>query len=61
MLHLHRAERADGLVTALRGLLAAPLPDPFAREVIAELLAHSRRDAVDRELRGLASRAGLEE
>ena len=34
MLHLHRAERADGLVAALRGLLADPLPDPFAREVV---------------------------
>jgi hypothetical protein len=35
------------------------LRNPFAREVIAELLAHSRRDAVGRELRGLAYRAGL--
>jgi exodeoxyribonuclease V gamma subunit len=35
MLHIHRAERADGLVEALRGLLADPLPDPFAREVVA--------------------------
>src|SRR3712207_5522717 len=35
MLHLHRAERADGLVAALRGLLAQPLPDPFAPEVVA--------------------------
>jgi exodeoxyribonuclease V gamma subunit len=35
VLHLHRAERADGLVQALCGLLAEPLPDPFAPEVIA--------------------------
>ena len=35
MLHVHRAERADGLVAALRALLAAPLPDPFATEVLA--------------------------
>ena len=35
MLHLHRAERADGLVRALAGLLREPLPDPFAPEVIA--------------------------
>jgi exodeoxyribonuclease V gamma subunit len=34
-LHLHRAERADGLVDALRGRLVDPLPDPFAPEVIA--------------------------
>ena len=35
MLHIHRAERADALVDALRALLADPPPDPFAREVIA--------------------------
>lgn len=32
---------------------------PFARETIAELVERSRREAVGRELRGLASRAGL--
>jgi exodeoxyribonuclease V gamma subunit len=35
VLHVHRAERADGLVEALRALLADPLPDPFAAELIA--------------------------
>jgi exodeoxyribonuclease V gamma subunit len=35
MLHIHRAERADGLVEALGALLVDPLPDPFAREVLA--------------------------
>ncbi len=35
MLHIHRAERADGLVEALGRLLADPLPDPFAPDVIA--------------------------
>ncbi|MFE3289393.1 exodeoxyribonuclease V subunit gamma [Rhodococcus sp. NPDC059234] len=35
MLTLHRAERTDTLAAALAGVLAAPLPDPFAREVIA--------------------------
>jgi exodeoxyribonuclease V gamma subunit len=35
MLHVHRAERADALVDALGALLADPLPDPFAREVVA--------------------------
>src|SRR5687767_16025067 len=35
MLHVHRAERADGLVSALAALLAEPLPDPFAPEVVA--------------------------
>ncbi|MGH8967181.1 MAG: XRE family transcriptional regulator, partial [Actinomycetes bacterium] len=33
--------------------------DPFAREVLAELLTRSRHDAVGRELRGMAYRAGL--
>jgi len=35
VLHVHRAERADGLVDALRALLLAPPPDPFTPEVIA--------------------------
>ena len=35
MLHVHRSERADGLVGALAALLAEPLPDPFAPELIA--------------------------
>jgi exodeoxyribonuclease V gamma subunit len=35
MLHVHRAERADGLVEALRALLAEPPDDPFATEVVS--------------------------
>ncbi|MHA6627892.1 exodeoxyribonuclease V subunit gamma [Pseudonocardia sichuanensis] len=35
MWHLHRAERADALVHALGELLADPLEDPFASEVVA--------------------------
>jgi exodeoxyribonuclease V gamma subunit len=35
VLHIHRAERADPLVEALRALLAGPPPDPFAPEVVA--------------------------
>src|SRR3954466_5767672 len=35
MLHVHRSDRADGLVEALRALLAEPPADPFAPEVIA--------------------------
>ncbi len=34
MLSVHRAERADGLVNALSGLLSFPLEDPFAAEVV---------------------------
>jgi hypothetical protein len=33
--------------------------DPLVRDVLAELLTHARRDAVGRELRGMAYRAGL--
>jgi exodeoxyribonuclease V gamma subunit len=35
VLHVHRAERADGLVEALGGLLREPLDDPFATEVVS--------------------------
>ena len=35
MLHIHRAERADALVGALRDLLAVPLDDPFAVEIVS--------------------------
>ena len=35
MLHVHRAERADGLVEALGDLLAGPPADPFAPEVVS--------------------------
>ncbi|CRK50458.1 RecBCD enzyme subunit RecC [Rhodococcus sp. RD6.2] len=35
MLTLHRAERSDVLADALAKVLVVPLPDPFAREVVA--------------------------
>jgi len=35
VLHIHRSDRADGLVEALAALLAEPPDDPFAREVVA--------------------------
>jgi exodeoxyribonuclease V gamma subunit len=35
MIHIHRAERADGLVAALASLLADPIDDAFAPEVVA--------------------------
>src|SRR5690348_8402915 len=35
MLHLHRAERADGLAAALALLLSEPPPDPFSPELVA--------------------------
>src|ERR1700757_2457039 len=33
-LHLHRAERTDLLADGLGALLAGPLPDPFAEELV---------------------------
>ena len=33
-LHLHRAERTDLLADGLGALLADPLPDPFAEELV---------------------------
>ena len=35
MLHVHRSDRADGLISALSGLLADAPADPFAREIVA--------------------------
>ncbi|MGH3718384.1 MAG: helix-turn-helix domain-containing protein [Pseudonocardiaceae bacterium] len=55
--------RQDDAVKALRKAeLISPAMvqrHPFVREVLGELLARSRRDALGRELRGMAYRAGL--
>lgn len=55
--------RQDDAVRALRKAeLISPARvqrHPFTREVLAELLMRSRRDAVGRELRAMAYRAGL--
>jgi transcriptional regulator with XRE-family HTH domain len=55
--------RHDDAVRALRRAEALSplhmLRNPFVREVLGELLARARRDAVGRELRGMAYRAGL--
>jgi transcriptional regulator with XRE-family HTH domain len=60
---LARVRRRNDAVTALRRAeLIVPhrvQRDPFARDVIAELLVRSRRDTIGRELRGMAYRAGL--
>ncbi|MGH3916424.1 MAG: helix-turn-helix domain-containing protein [Pseudonocardiaceae bacterium] len=47
---LHRAEQISPHLM---------LRDPFFRDTLAVLLRHSRRDAADEELRGMARRAGL--
>ena len=58
MLHVHRAERADGLVDALRDLLADPLPDPFAPELIAVPTRGMERWLQQRLSAGLGTSAG---
>ncbi len=35
MLHVHRSDRADGLIEALRALLAEPPADPFAPDLVS--------------------------
>lgn len=59
----HTRGRRDDAVMALRqGEKLSPLHvlrNPLVREVMAELMAKAKRDAVGRELRGMAYRAGL--
>lgn len=57
-----RGRRNDAVWALRRAELISPARvhrHPFARQVLAELVARSRRDAVGRELRGMAYRAGL--
>jgi exodeoxyribonuclease V gamma subunit len=58
VLHVHRAERADGLVDALRALLADPLPDPFAHEVISVPTRGMERWLTQRMSSGLGASPG---
>jgi hypothetical protein len=59
----HLPKRRDDAVMALRRVeRLSPmhaLRNPFVRDVLGELLTHAKRDAVGRELRGMAWRAGL--
>ncbi|MGH3962517.1 MAG: helix-turn-helix domain-containing protein [Pseudonocardiaceae bacterium] len=57
-----RGRQQDAVTALRRAELISPhriQRGPVIREVLAELLARSRRDAVGRELRGMAYRAGL--
>ena len=57
-----RATRDEGVAALLRAEKIAPQrirPNPFVREAIGDLLRRARRDAVGRELRGMAYRMGL--
>ena len=58
MLHIHRSERADGLVDALRDLMVEPLSDPFAPEVIAVPTRGMERWLTQRMSAGLGVTAG---
>ena len=58
MLHVHRSERADALVAALTALLADPLPDPFAREVVSVPTRGMERWLSQRMSAGLGASAG---
>ncbi len=57
-----RRRREDAVLALRRAEKLSPEEvqrNPFVREVLGELLTRSRQDAVGRELRGLAYRAGL--
>src|SRR3954454_5306741 len=58
VLHIHRAERADGLVKALRLLLADALPNPFAPEVVAATTRGMERWLAQRMLERLGAGNG---
>jgi exodeoxyribonuclease V gamma subunit len=61
VLHVHRAERADGLVEALRALLADALGDPFARELVAVPTRGMERWLTQRMSSGLGAQPGRED
>src|SRR5215210_262670 len=61
MLHVHRAERADGLVDALAALLGEPLDDPFAPEVVAVPTRGMERWLTQRLSAGLGAQAGRQD
>lgn len=57
-----RGRREDAVRALRRAEVISPEEvhrNPLARETVAELLARARRDAIGRELRGVAYRAGL--
>jgi exodeoxyribonuclease V gamma subunit len=58
MLYVHRAERADALADALRELVADPLPDPFAREVVSVPTRGMERWLTQRMSTGLGASPG---
>ncbi|WP_205696774.1 exodeoxyribonuclease V subunit gamma [Conexibacter sp. SYSU D00693] len=61
MLHVHRAERADALVDALRAVLADPPQDAFAAEVVAVPSKGVERWIAQRLSHALGTSAGRED
>ena len=59
-LHLHVAERTDALADGLADLLATPLDDPFAPEVIAVPTRGMERWLTQRLSSALGAQAGLQ-
>jgi transcriptional regulator with XRE-family HTH domain len=55
----HRQEAVAALRTAERLAPQRVRTNPFAREVVTDLMRRARRDAIGRELRGMAYRMGL--
>ena len=60
MLHVHRSDRADGLIEALRALLADAPPDPFARELVSVPTRGMERWLTQRLSNGLGICANVE-
>src|SRR6201992_1550601 len=58
VLHLHRAERTDLLADGLGALLAGPLPDPFAEELVLVPARGVERWLSQRLSHGLGARRG---
>lgn len=58
-LHGRESAAVHALAQAERISPARVQRNPFVRDVLAEMLARARRDALGRELRGMAYRAGL--
>ncbi len=60
-LHIHRATASDQLADGLAELLAAPLPDPFAQEVVAVPAKGVERWLAQRLSHRLGASAGLQD
>jgi len=55
----HRQDAVAALRTAERLAPQRVRTNPFVREIVTDLMRRARRDAIGRELRGMAYRMGL--